>query len=176
MKIALNNKWKWCIVFRAFFIWIWSPRIFQFSYSPMSNSLTSENMKRGFAHRIFDKLCPKMDGIWSIIILNFVPMENFPMENCLLKIFYWSIGAKLGCRGRIFFLFYQTNFHLTVLRHFWLHGNMFFIHFKCWQNIVPTVCRTQLNTTTPNIIITRLTNAYLSRDDPFFPTEAYLFM
>lgn len=98
MKIALNNKWKWCIVFRAFFIWIWSPRIFQFSYSPMSNSLTSENMERGFAHRIFDKLCLQMDGIWSIIILNFVPMEN-----CLLKIFYWSIGAKLGCRGRIFF-------------------------------------------------------------------------
>lgn len=45
------------------FIWIWSPRIFQFSYSPMSNSLTSENTERGFAHRIFDKLCPQMDDI-----------------------------------------------------------------------------------------------------------------
>lgn len=170
MRWTTNGNDVSCFGF--FFIWIWSPRIFQFSYSPMSNSLTSENMERGFAHRIFDKLCPQMDGIWSIIILNFVPMEN-----CLLKIFYWSIGAKLGCRGWFFSsLFYQTNFHLTVLRHFWLHGNMFFIHLKCWQNIVPTVCRTQLNTTTPNIIITRLTNAYLSRDDLFFPTEAYLFM
>lgn len=133
LEIALNNNWKWCIVFRFFLSRSGTHASFNF---PIHRWAIHLQVRTRSVDLHIEYLT-----IWRIMSPNgwYLKHHHFKFRSHgKLTAKNILLGAKLVAVTDFFFLlfFYQTNFHVTVLHHFWLHGNMFFFFIRSVDEIL----------------------------------------